>query len=186
MKTFQGTTAASDQDIHGILELQRRNLPKNISANEATTQGFVTVNHDFNLLDAMNKPHPHIIAKAGEEVVAYALVMLRKFSAQIPVLTPMFERIENIQFNGQYITAEQYFIMGQVCVAKPFRSQGVFAALYEKMQQQMHPHFNYIITEIADTNARSIRAHEKVGFTTIETYTSEGTVWHIVLLELSP
>ncbi len=190
MKPFKITTAKSDQDIHGILTLQKQNLPKNITTEEAASQGFVTVDHDFDILKAMNQKFPHIIGKSNtkqgqNEVVAYALVMLREFSNQIPVLTPMFERIENLQFNGQNITPDQYFIMGQVCVDKPFRSLGVFAALYEFMQAQMKPHFDYIITEIADTNKRSIRAHEKVGFVTIETYQSKDTIWHIVLLDLS-
>ena len=185
MSAYLVTTAASDKDIQGILNLQKQNLPRNISVDEAASQGFVTVDHDFDTLKDMNQDHPHIIAKDQDQVVAYALVMLRKFSSRIPVLVPMFNRIEKLQYRGQMISPEQYFIMGQVCVDKPYRSLGVFAALYTHMREQMKAHFKYIITEIADTNKRSLRAHEKVGFTTIETYTSDGTVWHIVLLELS-
>ncbi len=185
MTDFQITSAKTEQDISDILKLQKQNLAKSLSSEEANSQGFVTVDHDFDILRAMNSPHPHVIAKDQDQVVAYALVMLRKFSSEIPVLTPMFNRIERLKYQDQLITPDQYFIMGQVCVAKPYRSLGVFAGLYAHMREQMKAHFKYIITEIADTNTRSIRAHEKVGFTTIDTYTSDETVWHIVLLDLS-
>ena len=190
MKSYQITTAQSAQDIQGILQLQKQNLPRNISAAEAVSQGFVTVDHDFGILNEMNQKYPHIIAKSigpqeNPVVVAYALVMLREFSSKIPVLVPMFERIEKLAYKGTPILPDDYFIMGQVCVDKPYRSLGVFAALYKKMQDLMHTHFKYIITEIAETNPRSIRAHEKVGFETLEIYTSKGTEWRIVLLDLS-
>ena len=186
MGSFEITTAKSTQDIEGILSLQKKNLPRNISAAEAASQGFVTVDHDHDILAAMNQKHPHIIAKADNEVVAYALIMLREFADRIPVLVPMFERIEQLFYQNEPIRPEQYFIMGQVCVAKSHRSMGVFPALYNGMQQQMKPHFDYIITEIAAHNTRSIRAHEKVGFETIDIYPSQGVEWHIVILPLRP
>ena len=183
MPTF---TTAKPADLQGIINLQAANLPVAISAKEAKDQGFVTVQHDLAILTQMNTPYPHIIAKDADQVVGYTLVMERRFGAKIPVLVPMFELINTLHFEGQSLAESTYFVMGQVCVAKNHRGQGVFAGLYQLLAQQMNAHFDYCITEIAKRNTRSITAHAKVGFQNIHEYTApNGEIWVIVLLDLS-
>jgi predicted GNAT superfamily acetyltransferase len=76
--------------------------------------------------------------------------------------------------------------MGQVCIAKGYRGQGIFQGLYQEMANQLEPHFEYIITEVSKRNPRSIRAHEKVGFLNVREYTSDdGEEWVILLLNVS-
>ena len=77
---IQITTITTDLEIRQLLDLQQVNLPKNISKETALEQGFVTVQHNFELLRAMNEAIPQVIAKDGDEVVAYALVMLPNFA----------------------------------------------------------------------------------------------------------
>jgi len=176
----QFTTAKDKNDVQQILDLQCINLPINISDSEAKEQGFVTVHHDFELLSAMNAPYPHIIAKDGDQVIGYTLVMLKDFGDKIPVLQPMFEKTNSLQYNGDSLKETPYFVMGQVCVDKAYRGQGIFAGLYQKMKTEMSPHFKYIITEIATRNTRSMRAHEKVGFETIHIFQTPEEEWAIV------
>ena len=173
--------ATSDEDLRQILALQHKNLPVNISEEEAQTQGFVTVHHEFDLLKRMNEPYPHIVAKHGERVVGYTLVMLRSFQNDIPVLVPMFKEIDAIVHEGQLLGTCKYFIMGQVCIDKDYRGQGIFTGLYREMQRRMNPYFDYIITEVDKSNTRSMRAHEKVGFKNVHEYRS-GKDWAILLL----
>ena len=52
------TTAKTDNDLRQILDLQQKNLPKHLSDNEQMTQGFVTLEHDFEMLKKMNSPLP--------------------------------------------------------------------------------------------------------------------------------
>ena len=40
----------TDKELEEILDLQQRNLPKNISDKEKKEQGFVTVEHSFDTL----------------------------------------------------------------------------------------------------------------------------------------
>ena len=175
-----------DEQLHQILQLQRDNLPQNISEEEAVKQGFVTVEHDFDLLKRMNQPHPHIVAISEEQVIAYALVMLRDFEQDIPVLVPMLEEINKTVYQDTMLGDASYVVMGQVCVGKDFRGKGVFSGLYHKMKESMAPYFSYLITEIDVRNTRSVRAHAKVGFETIKTYSSpDGRKWDLVLLELT-
>jgi RimJ/RimL family protein N-acetyltransferase len=75
--------------------------------------------------------------------------------------------------------------MGQICVAKAFRGQGVFDGLYAKMRTICAGEFDFTITEVAARNTRSMRAHERVGFKTLHQYddTSSGETWRLILLE---
>lgn len=42
--------AETTKELNQILELQRANIPSVISREEKTTEGFVTVYHDFEIL----------------------------------------------------------------------------------------------------------------------------------------
>ena len=174
----------SERDLQGILELQQANLAAAVSIEEAIKEGFVTVEHDLDLLTKMNSPFPHIIAKSDDDVIGYVLVMLRDLADEIPVLIPMFQQINNTSYKGQLLNRYKYFVMGQVCIDKAFRGQGVFSGLYKEMIKRMKADFDFIITEISTRNTRSIRAHEKMGFEVVKTYEADGEDWVIVLLEL--
>lgn len=177
------TQAKTADELHQMLALQAANLPQNISVEEAKSQGFVTVQHDFELLETMNQPFSHIIAKDGDKVVGYALVMLRRFADKIPVLFSMFDMINKATFKGKSVNDSTYFTMGQVCIDKDYRGQGLFENLYKTMQKHYANDFQYLITEISARNTRSIKAHSKVGFEDLKIFTDEtsGEVWHLVI-----
>lgn len=177
---IQYITATSQDDIQQILDLQWINLSENISSSEAKDQGFVTVHHDIEMLTAMNEKFQHVIAKHEGKVVGYTLVMLPEFGNKIPILTPMFDKINQLTYNDKPLKKASYFVMGQVCIDKNFRGQGVFNGLYQKMKIEMSAHFDCIITEIATRNTRSMRAHKKVGFKTINILPTPEEEWAIV------
>ncbi len=170
-----------------ILELQKANLFTVLTQDELKAEGFVTVQHNLPLLRKMNRPFPHIVARQGNKIIAYALVMLQHLAPEIPALQEMFSRLSNLSYEGVPLSNQHYFIMGQVCISKAFRGKGVFAGLYEEMNRRMRHQYNFVITEINAENQRSLRAHAKVGFTKIHTYqNTEGQQWVIVLLSLGP
>lgn len=180
-------TISEDQsDLEGILKLQQENLPKHLDQVIIQREGFVTVEHNLELLSQMNTPHPHIIAKHGSDVVGYTLVMLKEMAASIPVLVSLFQQIDQLQYKGQRLSESSYFVMGQVCIAKSHRGNGLFKGMYDLMREKMQGHFDYLVTTISKSNPRSLRAHAKVGFQTIQTYQDEkGGDWVMVLLELN-
>jgi RimJ/RimL family protein N-acetyltransferase len=77
-------------------------------------------------------------------------------------------------------------VMGQVCIARVFRSQGIFRGLYGNMQDVLKPEYQKIITEVDTRNTRSSRAHKAIGFTTLTTYSSGGKDWEILQLPTIP
>jgi GNAT superfamily N-acetyltransferase len=174
-------TAQSRATLQQILDLQERNLAVHLSPAEAADQGFVTVHHELPLLDRISGPYGHIVALDGEQVVGYALVMLREFAGAIPIIVPMFAQLDRLTIGEESLAALRYFVMGQVCIAKEHRGQGVFAALYDELRRQMRGSFDLVVTEVASRNGRSLRAHEKVGFRTVHRYASpDGELWEIV------
>lgn len=177
--------AATDADLQAIMRLQKINLPAKITAEELKAQGFVTVDHDSETLRDMNTPYGHSTAWDGSTLAGYALVMETRFRDRIPILFPMFERLDGIPCYGRPLKAWAYFVMGQVCVAKPYRGSGVFAGLYQDMKDRLSAHFDFVVTQISTRNPRSIRAHEKVGFQNIYEYTDpSGEHWVVVALGL--
>lgn len=181
---IQYTTATSENDLHGILKLQKKNLPQNLNHQEKEIQGFVTVDHDFETLKNLHEIEPHIIAKDGEKIVGYVLTMTKKSRQEIPLLFPMFEFFDQAIYRGKPVSEYNYMLVGQVCVAKEYRGKGVFSALYQTYKNTYKNNYDFAITEVAASNPRSLRAHEKKGFTVEFSYTSpDGTEWLVILLD---
>lgn len=163
------------EELQQILDLQQRNLPKNISEKEKSKEGFVTVSHDLELLEKMNKTYPHTIVKDKNKVVGYALSMHPVFGNKIAVLRPMFKEINRVLPSGK-----KYIVMGQICIAKAYRGKGIFRKLYQTMWQAVKNDFDCIITEVDATNLRSLEAHYAIGFQSLKIYNSGGTQWHLI------
>jgi ribosomal protein S18 acetylase RimI-like enzyme len=174
--------AVSTDELQQIIDLQAINLPSSISAVELAKEGFVTFQHSLSLLQEMNSPYPHIIAKDGNRVIAYALCMLKEYRIHIPASMPLFEKIDDIYFSEKKIRDRRYYVMGQICIAKEFRGQGIFEKLYQQHKRQMSAHFDFVLTSVAYHNPRSMRAHEKVGFDIVQEYHDDaGAPWAIML-----
>jgi len=157
-----------ERDLEGVLALQK--------ASRAPTQdGFVTVQHDLGILQAMHRIAPSVVAwDEHGQVVAYALTMPRETRALVPVLEPMFQLLEGMSLTGSW------YVMGQVAVAPSQRGTGVFDALYSEHKLRYQDQFDEIITEVATRNPRSLRAHQRVGFRTIKAYRDETDEWALI------
>jgi GNAT superfamily N-acetyltransferase len=176
MKTIHYKRASTLAELEQIRTLQLQNSSQNISSEEKLQEGFVTVQHSVALLEQMNSACAHIIAKDNDILVGFALVMLPDFRRQIAVLIPMFERIDELLPKDK-----TYVVMGQICVDKNYRKQGIFRGLYHFYREELQHQFDYLITEVATINIRSIQAHHAIGFKIIDTYHEDGIEWNIIL-----
>ena len=173
--------AETTEELQQIIELQAQNLPHCLDEQQKKEQGFVTVQHSLELLQLMNSPYAHTIAKADDKVVGFALTMQKSFADAIPVLVPMFRLIDRLEFNKKPLKDVNYVVMGQICIHKDYRGQGIFGGLYQNMEERLEAHFELMITEIATRNTRSMRAHQKVGFEPLLRYQTSTEEWQIVL-----
>lgn len=99
----------------------------------------------------------------------------------------MFDMLDSLSWQGKPIRENtRWFVMGQICVAKAFRGQGVFDGLYTTMKTICADDFDFTVTEVAERNIRSMRAHERAGFKTLHRYEDvlTGETWRLILLEL--
>ncbi|MBS9462484.1 GNAT family N-acetyltransferase [Flagellimonas sp. 389] len=170
--------ASTDTELEQILLLQQQNLPKNLTKAEKDNEGFVTVEHSLQILKEMNDTHGHIIAIENDIVIGYALSMHPKFANTIDVLKPMFKEISKTMK-----TNTRYMVMGQICIAKPYRRKGVFKGLYSHMKHTLSKEFDCIITEVDSSNKRSISAHKAIGFKDLKQYKTQNREWSLIILK---
>jgi L-amino acid N-acyltransferase YncA len=173
----------TSEDIDQILSIQKENLVNSIAQEDIGKEGFVIVQHDFEMIHLMNTPYPHIVARDGENVIGYALTMLKEFEREVPALVPMFENINNIIHQNESLGNVNYCVMGQICIKKGFRGQGIFKGLYQNFRDQLSNDFKYLVTEVSKRNIRSLKAHSNLGFQNIMEYKSpvDGEEWVIFL-----
>lgn len=170
-----------DSDLRGIQELQTRNLRRNISESEASEFGFLIAEFDLEFLRLMNRSRPSIVAVAGGQVVGYAVVATKAIRDGNPLLTALFDQIDLLEFQGRCLAAADYVVVGQLCVGKKYRGQGLVPRLYQHFRSSLEAEHPCAITEVAKANLRSFRAHRKVGFETIHVMVYEGLEWEVVL-----
>ncbi|OJT23539.1 GNAT family N-acetyltransferase [Archangium sp. Cb G35] len=172
------------EELEQILQLQAVNMRDHVSPEQAVSQGFLTVAHTLDVLERMHALAPSVIAKDGEKLVGYALVMPVEARAFVPILEPMFQLLETLSWRGRPLREYRYYVMGQVCVSEAYRGQGVFDALYREHRASYGARFDCTVTEVATRNTRSMRAHLRAGFESIKTYRDATDEWAVVVLGL--
>ncbi len=178
---FQITEATSRKELEEILMLQKKNHRLNFSEEERTKNGFLSVLHTPEALEAMNQAAPQIVAKAEDKVVGFALVMPESFKHAVPELTPLFDTLQTVSYKGKNIPNHRYYVMGQICVDEPYRSMGMVDQLYAKHKERYSSTFEICVTEIASGNGRSMKAHQRVGFEVVHTFRDATDEWNIVV-----
>ena len=169
----------SQEEMKGVLALQQANLRNNITQEEAETQGFLMAEYDLDFLELLNQKSPGIIAKDGEKVVGYSLVALPETARQHPLLADLVQNIERCIFKGKPV--ENYAIVAQLCVSKEYRGQDLVQKLYGSFREHYANRYTYCVTDVAQANHRSLKAHQKRGFQVIDTLDYGGIGWNIVL-----
>ncbi|TCD12600.1 GNAT family N-acetyltransferase [Pedobacter frigidisoli] len=174
--------SSTTKDLEGIIALQKQNLRKDLSPEEIKAQGFVTISHTLDDLNRMHKYEPNIIAKDGDMVIAYVLGMTEESKNDIRRLVEMYESFDHILFQEKSVATYHYIVVGQVCVDKNYRGQGLFDRCYKAYKDHFSDHYDFAITEIASINLRSMHAHKRIGFEVISTYTDNSDVeWNVVV-----
>src|SRR4051812_31019214 len=165
-----------DGELKQILDLQRRNLARNLGEREIAENGFVTVEHTLDVLRRMHGLVPSIVARDGDELAGYALVMSVERRSFIPVLEPMFQRLDALG-----LFQRRFYVMGQICVASPYRGRGVFDLLYGAHREHLRGRFESVVTEVSTRNPRSLRAHRRIGFEELERYRDATDEWVLLI-----
>jgi ribosomal protein S18 acetylase RimI-like enzyme len=175
------TFVTTREELEQIHRLNKENLKQNLSPAEQNEQGFITWLYSLELLERMHKLSASVIVKDGEDVVGYALTTPVDARAFHPDLDKMFLNLESVHYKGVPLFSFNFYCMGQICIDKKYRGRGIVDLLYQKHKELYGQQFDFILTEISTRNKRSIKAHEKIGFTSIYKYTDETDEWDVVI-----
>jgi len=172
---------SNEAELMQILELQRINLRGTQTAEIEKEQGFVTLVYTMEMMRAMHALTPSIIARHNSKLAGYALAVSREASSHVPDMAHLFSLVDTLSYHGQPIKDQAFYLMGQICVDSPYRGSGVFDGLYQGHREAYSDKYDFIITDVATRNTRSMRAHERIGFQTIHTYRDQLDEWATVL-----
>ncbi|GAA3600413.1 GNAT family N-acetyltransferase [Flavivirga amylovorans] len=172
--------AETEEELQQILDLQSINVKILLSNEIMKAEGFVSVKHTYDVLKRMNDACPHIIATYKGNVVGYALCMLNAFRNDVPALIPMFEYMDGI-IASKNLSELRYLIVGQICIDKAYRKQGIFKGLYHYFKDELKSDFDAVITEVNSKNNRSSGAHRAVGFEILDVHTEAGEEWELMI-----
>ncbi len=178
---LKATTVTSTDELQQILRLQHKNLPQHIDSAEIQSQGFVTFQHTLEVLQQFHDLEPSVIIKDDDKVIAYALTVVNAARNIFPPMESMFALLDTLHWKGKPLHNFRYYEMGQVCVAKEYRGQGVFEMLYQHHKKVYSARYDLLVTKISTTNIRSLKAHQRIGFQTITIQKDELGEWEVVI-----
>lgn len=170
-----------DDELIQIEQLSRSNSIANLLDEIKKKEGFVTWSYSIDDLRILHTIAPSVIAKDGDKVVGYALVLVREAADNYAPFSQTLEMVKPLIYQEKPILDYRVYFMGQICVAQDYRGQGVVNLLYQFHKEHLSPGYDMLLTEISVNNPRSQKAHEKVGFKTIHTHKDEKEEWNTVL-----
>lgn len=182
---LQAQFVSHDEELIQIANLSGTNHVSHLSDEVKASEGFVTWSYIPEVLRKLHDIHPSVIVKDGDKVVGYALVLLRGSAVIYEPLKEMLAYFSTLQYQGKPLLDHRVYFMGQICVDKDHRGQGVVDRLYQFHRQALSSQYDLLVTEIATRNVRSMKAHQKVGFITINTYKDATDEWNVVLWDWS-
>ncbi|KPM48200.1 GNAT family N-acetyltransferase [Jiulongibacter sediminis] len=177
------TKAKTEVDLQGILNLQSANLRKNLTEEERSTQGFVTLEYDMEFLKIMPAGNHHIVAKDGEKVVGYVLLMDRSTNHLMKEGGGIFPIFDELEYRGRKFKDWNYCSVGQVCVDKNYAGKGLLGKMYASYRESYQSLYELAMTDVSYRNHRSLKAHLKAGFEVIIRFDEpdQGEPWDIIV-----
>lgn len=175
------TTVKNRSELEQIHQLNLRNLKSTVSQNEQQEEGFVTWDYPLDLLEKMHEQAPSVIIKDGDIVAGYALTLMREARSFHKELELFLHSLDNLKYLEKPLAQHRFYCMGQICIDKKYRGQGLVNALYQKHKELYSPKYDFILTEISPQNERSMKAHAKIGFKTIHRFSDNHGEWAIVV-----
>jgi ribosomal protein S18 acetylase RimI-like enzyme len=170
MDTMFEISTLTNERIDNLLALQQQNLKNNLDVVTQQSQGYLSFSYTTAIMQRMMHAEPQPIAYANGQIIGYALATPLKVCQTIDLMLPLLNMFNQLIYNGKPLSDYQYYVMGQVCVHAGYRSIGVFDALYAKHRTLFADRYDFVVTEIAADNLRSIAAHQRVGFQTLHRY----------------
>lgn len=179
MESLLVSLTQSKQDLADISRLNEENLRSGLHPDVAKEQGFVTWRYEIDLLESMQAIAPHVICRSEGQLAGYALTALKEMAPVHRELALLLPQLDALEYKGSPLHSYSYYVMGQLCVAKPFRGRGVVEKMYEMHRKTFSKIYTQMVLTISTKNTRSIRVHERFGFEEIHHFADHHGGWNV-------
>jgi GNAT superfamily N-acetyltransferase len=146
---------ATPDDIPGILALQELNLP--------AAGGNLSVRMSADWFHRALLEMPLVIARRDDTVVGYVAATSLAANLHIAIVQAMLR---------DFPAPDGCYIYGPICISAAERGKGLAGALFDHLRANLpgRPAMTFIRAD----NAPSLRAHEKMRFVALGTFTNDG------------
>ena len=97
------------------------------------------------------------------------------------LIDDLIKNIDHLSYRDEQLAVVNYAVVGQLCVDKKYRGQGLASKLYQSFKDHYSIRYPYCITDVDRSNKRSLQAHYKTGFQPIGQLQFENADFEIVL-----
>lgn len=179
VQSLVAASVTTNAELHQIEALNAENLKPGLTPAETSAQGFLMWRYDFNLLQQLHSYAPSVICKSGMDLAGYALTTPRESAVVHRELSLMLDKINDLPYEGKPLREHSYYVMGQLCVAKPYRGRGVVEMMYGLHRNLYSSQYDMMVLTISTENTRSVRVHERIGFKDIHVFSDHFGAWKV-------
>ena len=177
---------ATSADFAAMLALHALNHTKNLAL-DARADGFFTIDITLSDLEFLHEMRSAWAARDAQKgaLAGYVLAAPWDFYARWPMFRTQTDRFP-LAFESTQLTVENSFQYGPICVAQEFRGRGLVADLLETVKARYREDYRFGATFINVANARSMAAHRKLGFATVDRWQTNGNDYETLAFETAP
>lgn len=172
---------AESQDIPTILELQKKNLLKNLEPQDQQ-DGFLSIEYSADQLAKLNQDLGIVIAQEDDYLAGYLIAQTLDFALKSPLIATMGKRFPDIDYRTRPLSGFRTFIYGPVCIDKESRGQGILEGLFNVMLQSLKGQFDAGVAFVSEKNPRSLYAHrDKLGMKVVDEFEFNGQQYNTLV-----
>lgn len=160
---------ASDADLQGILDLQRKNFVHNLTDNEKK-QGFLSIEFTKDQFKTMNDETGIIVCKNSGTIYGYLCTSSLKFNRSFELPCTMMNLYPQLHYKGKALDKYCSVVAGPWCIEKNLRGKNIFINMWAALGLVLGKNIDLITTFVSIHNLRSYYAAQKVGMEEIATF----------------
>lgn len=175
----------TNEDIPGLLSLQKQNLISELTDEQKASNGFVTTPFTIAQLEEIIELGGAYVTAIEDQIVAYLLGGSWPYYEQWPIFPYMTARFPKWKTEGLGITIENSFQYGPVCIDSRYRGQKIINQLFETMRQDFIKRYPLAGTFINQANPRSTKAHLKLGWQITDEFDYNGNSYFGLVYDMN-
>jgi hypothetical protein len=174
---------AETKDFPKILELQKKNLLKNLEPQDQQ-DGFLSIEYNADQLARLNQDLGIFVAVEDDHLSGYLIAQTMDFAMKSALISTMVKRFPDVQYNARPLSGLKTFIYGPVCINKESRGQGILEGLYSVMLKALQK-YDAGVAFVSEKNPRSLYAHrDKLGMKPVDEFEFNGQLYNTLLFSV--